>query len=182
MTIRTEQWLKALNILSWLTFIKLCIQAGGYLFNTIYVLAINEIGAHKFWNKIDLSSLLNHSKSDFITLTSLMIIVSLLKAILFYLIVKVFHDKKINLKRPFNTGLERYIIKSAYVCFAIAIISSQGIKRYDWLISKQVFIPSIQDLGFGGADVWQLMCLILFVFAQLLKRGIELQTENDLTV
>lgn len=182
MTFKTEQWLKALNILSWLTFLALCVQAGGFLFNTIYVLAINEIGAHNFWNEIDLSSLLKHSKSDFITLTALMIIVATLKAILFYLIVKVFHDKKLNAKRPFNTGLERYLKKSAYACFTIAIFSTQGVKRCDWLISEQVPIPSIQHLGFGGADTWLLMCLILFVFAQLFKRGIELQTENDLTI
>jgi hypothetical protein len=181
-TIKTEQLIKVVRFMAWLTFIKLCVQAGGFLFNTFYVLAINEIGAHKFWNELDLSNLLEHSKSDFITLTSLMIIVSTLKALLFYLTVKVFYDKKLNLNRAFAPGLERYLENSAYVCFGIAIFAGWGSKICSWVSSKQVTIPAIQDLGFGGADIWPLMALFIFLFAQLFKRGVQLQTENDLTV
>jgi hypothetical protein len=146
------------------------------------VLFINQQGAHKFWNEIDLSNLINQNQSDFVTLTSLMIIVATLKALLFFIIIKVFSDKKLNLNKSFSAGLERYLLNSSYVCFGIAIFAGWGSKICTWITSKQITIPGIQDLGFGGADVWPLMCLILFVFAQLYKRGVELQTENDLTV
>jgi hypothetical protein len=41
--ITTNQILKALQVLPWIIFIGLCIEAGGILFNTFMTLAINPI-------------------------------------------------------------------------------------------------------------------------------------------
>jgi len=43
-------------------------------------------------------------------------------------------------------------------------------------------MPDVQYLRLGGADVWLFMGVTLFVIAQIFKRGIEIQTENELTV
>lgn len=43
-------------------------------------------------------------------------------------------------------------------------------------------MPDVQYLGLGGADVWLFMGVSLFVIAQIFKRGIEIQSENELTV
>jgi hypothetical protein len=43
-------------------------------------------------------------------------------------------------------------------------------------------MPDAESLHFGGADVWLFMGVTLFVIAQIFKRGIEIQAENDLTV
>ena len=43
-------------------------------------------------------------------------------------------------------------------------------------------MPDTQLLHLGGADVWLFMAVILFIIAQIFKRGIEIQTENELTV
>ena len=43
-------------------------------------------------------------------------------------------------------------------------------------------IPVLQDLKLGGADVWLLMGFVILVFAIIFKKGIDLQSENDLTV
>jgi len=45
-----------------------------------------------------------------------------------------------------------------------------------------VKMPDTQHLRLGGADVWLFMSVTLFVIAQIFKRGIEIQTENELTV
>ena len=50
------------------------------------------------------------------------------------------------------------------------------------LVKKGVNMPDIQYLHLGGADVWLFMGVILFVIAQIFKRGIEIQTENELTI
>jgi uncharacterized membrane protein len=42
--------------------------------------------------------------------------------------------------------------------------------------------PSIRNIQFEGADVWLFMGVILTIFALIFKKGIELQSENDLTV
>ncbi len=43
-------------------------------------------------------------------------------------------------------------------------------------------VPELNKLEIGGADVWIFMGIILFVIAQFFKRGLEIQSENDLTI
>jgi hypothetical protein len=43
-------------------------------------------------------------------------------------------------------------------------------------------MPDTQRLRLGGSDVWIFMSVILFVIAQIFRRGIEIQSENELTV
>jgi hypothetical protein len=43
-------------------------------------------------------------------------------------------------------------------------------------------MPAIESLRIGGADVWLFMGVTLLVIGQIYKKGIEIQTENELTV
>jgi hypothetical protein len=43
-------------------------------------------------------------------------------------------------------------------------------------------MPELQHLRIGGADVWLFMGVVLYVVAQMFRRGIEIQSENELTV
>jgi hypothetical protein len=43
-------------------------------------------------------------------------------------------------------------------------------------------MPDIEHLRLGGADVWLFMGVTLFVIGHIFKRGIEIQSENELTV
>ena len=58
--ITTTQILKILYILSWIIFVGVCIDAGGYIFNAFFTLMVNPAGASKFWQEIDLSLSLIH--------------------------------------------------------------------------------------------------------------------------
>jgi hypothetical protein len=160
MTKKSDFTFKLLNVLAWCIFIGLCIKAGAFIFNTLFVLFYNPSGATIFYQNqgtaINLSSLYNYSQSIFVTVTSLMIIIAILKAILFYLIVNLFHKKKLNLSNPFNEFV--------------------GIEKL------KVAIPPIQIFGFNAAVEWLFMGLILLIFAKIFNKGIELQLENDLTV
>jgi len=49
-------------------------------------------------------------------------------------------------------------------------------------LEKGISMPDDNSMGFGGADVWMFMGIILLVIAQIFKRGIEIQLENDLTI
>ena len=51
--ITTNQILKVLEILSWIIFIGLCIEAGGTIVNTIITLFINPLGVKNFWEGED---------------------------------------------------------------------------------------------------------------------------------
>ena len=180
--ITTKQILKVLHILSWVIFIGLCVEAGGILFNAFYTLMLNPIAAKNFWKEVDLSSLYNFDKGYFITETLLMSIVAIMQAILFYLIVKILHNKKLNLTQPFNTEMKIFISNVAYWAIGIGLFSYWGTNNTKWLVAKGVTMPDVQSLGLGGADVWLFMGITLLVIAQVFKRGIEIQTENDLTI
>jgi hypothetical protein len=182
MSIATDNILKALKVISWLLFIGLCIEAGGFIFNTFFTLVLNPVGANKFWTEVNLSELYNYNQSYFITITSLMIIATVMKAVMFYIIVKIFHDKKLSISQPFNETVRHFILKIAYFALGIGLFSFWGAKYTQDLINQGVQIPDIQHLRLGGADVWLFMAVILFVIAQIFKKGIEIQNENDLTI
>ena len=84
--------------------------------------------------------------------------------------------------QPFSKEVGRFIFKISYVALLIGLFSWWGVKYAEWLVKQGVKMPDIEYLRLGGADVWLFMSVTLFVIAQIFKRGIEIQTENELTV
>jgi len=176
---KTTQILKILNVLAWMIFVLLSIQAGAFLFNVFFSLVINPVGAKYFQRDIDLSNLYAFSTLSFFAETLMMVLVATIKAYLFYLIVLIF--KTLNIIKPFSVDVERFIFKMSYVALVIGALSLFGIRYSEGLIERGVKLPEMYKY-FGGGDVFLMMAAILFVIAQVFKRGIEIQSENDLTV
>jgi hypothetical protein len=110
---------------------------------------------------------------------SFVIVLSVLKAYLFYLVVKIF--MKLNLVKPFDAAIARLIEKISYEAFAIAIVSIIG-HQY----TKRL-IQSGYEVGQAGkywddTAAFLMMAAIIYVISRIFKKGIELQNENDLTV
>jgi hypothetical protein len=181
MSTKTDYAFKTLNVVSWIIFIGICIEAGGFIFNTVYTLFINPVDAGKFW-EVDLSELYNYNENYYVIVASVMIIASVLRALMFYFIVEIFHDKKFNLSQPFNESVRRFILNIAYLALGIGFFSFWGAKYAESFVAQGVNMPDIQYLKLGGADVWLFMGLALLVIARVFKKGIEIQNENDLTV
>lgn len=182
MEITTKQILKILYVFSWIIFVGVCIEAGGFIFNTFFTMVINPIDARQFWEGMDLSSLYQHDRGYFLVITSMMCIVAVMRALLFYWIVKILHDKKLDLSQPFNKDVQRFVFRVSYLSLFIGISSWWGVKYAAWMVKQGVTMPDTQYLRLGGADVWLFMGITLFVVAQIFKRGVEIQTENELTV
>lgn len=180
--ITTTQMLKVLHVVSWIIFIGLCINAGGILFNSFYALVINPVASKNFWQQIDLSGLFDFDKVYFMTIALIMIIVAVLKAFLYYLIVKILHNKKLNLTQPFNNEMKHFISNMSYLALGIGLFSYWGGTYTKWIADHGVTMPDIQNMQIGGADVWLFVGIILLVIAQIFKRGIEIQSENELTI
>ncbi|MCY1533300.1 hypothetical protein D9M68_686220 [compost metagenome] len=178
----TQQILKVLYIFSWIIFIGLCVEAGAIIFNAFFTLTINPLDVKYLWKEIDLSALYQSDPGHFFIETLLISIVAILKAYLFYLIVIILHHNKLNLSQPFNKKVGSFIFKVSYLSFGIGLFSLSGAKYAAWLISQGIDMPDIQYLQLGGADVWLFMGITLFVIAQIFKRGIEIQSENELTI
>jgi hypothetical protein len=181
---KTGFFLKTLYVIAWIIFVGLCIDAGGLIVNTYVTLFINPAASVKFWGGLKLYPLYQFNESHYVTIVSLLIIVSVLKSILFYLIVNLFHKKKLNLSSPFNETLGKYIFLLSYLALGIGLFSYWGSRLANWLIiiSNGSLSPTIQHLKFEGADVWLFMGVILLVVAMIFRKGIEIQSDNDLTV
>jgi len=180
--ITTNQILKILQLLAWIIFIGLCVEAGAIIFNTVITLFINPAGVENFWEGADLSGLYKFDQSHFTVITVIMIIVAVLKAIMFYLIVKLFTDKKLNMSHPFNVELRRFILNLSYLALGIGLFSHSGAEYCAWLAEQGCKKIDLESLHMAGADVWLFMAVILFVIGQIVKRGVEIQAENDLTI
>lgn len=184
MSRKTDFFLKTLYVIAWIIFVGLCIDAGGLIVNTYVTLFINPEASARFWGGMKLLPLYKFNQSHYVTFVSLLIIVAILKSILFYLIVNLFHKKKLNLSSPFNKTLGKHIFLLSYLAFGIGLFSGWGNNFSNWLmgISNGSISESIQYLNFEGADVWIFMGVILIIFALIFKKGIEIQSENEFTV
>lgn len=180
--VKTSQMLKILQVLSWIIFVGLCIEAGGVLFNAIYTFAINPATDRQFWEGMNLAVLYHYDAGQFIVMVLLIFIVALMKVLMFYVIIKLFAEKKLNLAQPFNAALKTLLMTVAYLSLGIGLFSYSGCEYAQWLSAQKVYMPDAGSLHLSGADVWLFMAVILFVVAQLVKRGIEIQQENDLTI
>lgn len=179
--ITSRQILNILLILSWVIFIGICIEAGAHIANAIFALA-NPSVVPRLWQQVDLADLFKYDHGWFFVITLIMSIVTLMKAWLFFLIIRILHNKNLNIDRPFRKEVRRFIFYLSYIALLIGLFSGYGIKYIDWLVKQGVKMPDTQLLRLGGADVWLFMAVILFTIAQIFKRGIEIQTENELTV
>lgn len=180
--ISSKQMLKVLHILSWIIFVGLLVDAGAYTCNALFMLTANPFGPHYFWNGADFSNLYQLDRGYFCVIMLLMIIVAVMKALMFYSIIKLFLDKKLDMDYPFNREVGRFIFKLSYAALAIGIFSSWAINYFEWFVKKGITMPDVKSMNAGGADVWLFMAVILFVIGHIFKRGIEIQAENELTV
>ena len=182
MSIKTDYILQALNVLSWIVFIGLCIDAGAFIVSTVVTLMLEPAQAAKFWNKVDLTAVYNFDESRFVTLSALIIIATILKATMFYVIIQFFYKKRFNLSKPFSEPTKRFVLNLGYLSLGIGLFSSWGTGFVEGLVKEGLTIPDLRFMRLAGADVWWFMGIVLLVIAFIFKKGIELQNENELTV
>lgn len=179
--ISTGQILKILYVFSWMIFVGLCIEACGFLVNAVFALVNPAIVAH-LWQQVDLSDLFKFDRGYFIVAVLIMSIVAGMKAWLFFLMIKILHNKNLKISHPFSKALGHFIFVASYITLIIGLFSLWGVRYTAWLTGKGIKMPDIGSVHLGGADVWLFMCVMLFIIVQIFKRGIEIQTENELTI
>ncbi len=175
--ISSKQTLNILHVLSWIIFLGLCVEAGSYVFNACYVFFINASAASYF----GLSDLYHYDAGWYLVIIFLMTIVGVFKCLIFYLMIQLLHDRKLDLSHPFTTPVRRFISNLGYLALGIGFFSNFGVSYAQWLNEQGAQITKTNDY-FGGGDVWFFMAVVLFVIAQIFKRGIEIQSENELTI
>lgn len=170
--------LKALELITWIIFIGLCVEAGALLFNFAYTI-FKPIAAHNVYNGLNLSELYQKQFFHFAGLMSFTVVLAVLKAYLFFLLVKVF--TKLNLVNPFSIEIAKLIQKISVDALSVAIVSIIATQYTKRLIQSGYEVSHIGKY-WNDTSAFLMMAAIIYVISVLFKKGIELQNENDLTV
>ena len=169
---------KALHIVAWIIFVGLCIETGGLIVNFIFSLYKPEV-VQNLYQKLDLSQMYNLNKWVFFSMYSFILFISILKAFLFYVVIRLLN--KLDLTRPFNSYVAGQVKILSYYTLSIGLISyiarqtAQGIRHYGFEIDAL-------NQFWADSQAWILMAAVIYVIATIFTRGIEIQNENDLTV
>lgn len=169
---------KGLKIVTWIIFVGLCIESGGLIVNFIFSL-FNPEFVENLYQKLDLSEMYNRSKWAFFSMYSFILFISILKAYLFYIVIKLV--TKINLSKPFNSFVSKQILQISYYTFSIGLLS---------YIARQI-AKNLQHKGYSidilnqfweDSQAFILMAAVIYTIAIIFSKGVEYQEEIEETV
>ena len=168
----------ALYAVAWLIFVGLSIEAGGLLVNFFFSIFKPEF-VENLYQKLDLTDMFKESKMAFFGIYSFVLSISILKAVLFYIVIHLMH--KMDLKKPFDTFVSNQIFKLSYFTLSIGLLS---------FIAKQIandlthygFITENLHPFWVDSEAFILMGAVIYIIATIFKKGVDIQNENDLTV
>lgn len=174
MKTKTENILTVMNILAWVAFIGLMIKAGAILV-AFAVTCISPDAAKNLYEGLDLYSLRQYSMTQY-TLNVLMRVgILILEAYTAYLVIKVL--SKIKMINPFTMDIAKVLERISYFILVIGVVALFYNTHLGYMMKAVAGLQ--RDFEPGG---YLFMAGVVFVIAQIFKKGVEIQTENELTV
>lgn len=168
----------ALKIVAWIIFVGLCIEAGGLIVNFVFSLYNPEFVGN-LYQKLDLGEMYNRSKWAFYCMYSFILIISILKAILFYVVIRLL--SKLDLAKPFNSFVSGQITQMSYYTLSIGLLSYIARQTAKHLLHRGYEIDQLNQF-WADSQAFILMAAVVYVIATIFKKGLEIQNENDLTI
>ena len=167
----------AVHILIWIVFIGLCIRTGTLIFTLILNLFFDIGEIQEFLEDVTAESgkLYEYRKAHHYAMFSLIILYSAIHAYIAYLAVRIF--RKLRLEKPFSEGVTALISRMSYVALGTGILALAAEGYTEWISRQGVDISKNWN---GGSFL--LLAGIIFILAEVFRRGTELQYENELTV
>lgn len=168
----------SLYIVAWLIFVGLSIEAGGLIVNFFFSIYQPEF-VQNLYQKLDLSEMYNLSKLVFFSVYSFILIISILKAVLFYIVIRLMH--KMDVSKPFNTFVAKQISQISYFTLSIGLLSYIARKLVENL-KYYGFVTDNLNHFWVDSQAFIVMGAVIYIIAIIFKKGIEIQTENELTI
>ncbi len=170
---KTERILKIMKFFSWFAFIGLLIKAGGIL--VTYLLSIENAEISKnLYEGLNMYEYRNYSFTHYSFIIGYRIILFAIEAYIAYLVIKLL--KKLNIKQPFNIDVQKLMQQISNCIFYLWILAIVHNTHMQVIGKKHDF-----EMDLFSSD-FVFLSVIIFIFAQIVKRGIEIQSENDLTI
>jgi hypothetical protein len=171
---RTKKILKMMPILAWVACVGFAIDAGAIL-TSYLVSCFNPEGAKNLYGGLDLYNL---SQFNFIYYTlsvCFLVALPIMKSLVAYQVIKTL--TKFNLQNPFTMEVANRMEKISYVLF----------KTWLLVVLSNVytgFLLKITGTVYGSWISGEFIMVVglVYLISQVFKRGVEIQSENDLTV
>lgn len=167
-----------LYIVAWLIFVGLSIEAGALIVNFFFSLYKPEF-VPNLYQKLDLIQMYKESKMAFFGVYSFILIISILKACLFYIVIRLMH--KMDLSKPFNSFVSEQISQIGYYTLSIGLLSYIARQLVKSLMHHG-FVPDNVNQFWADSQAFILMGAVIYIIAIIFKKGVAIQNENDLTV
>lgn len=169
---------KGLKIIAWVIFVGLCIEAGALIVNFIFSLYNPEV-VHNLYQKLDLSQMYESSKLAFYGVYGLILTISILKALLFYVVIVLV--TKIDLLKPFNNFVSGQIYKISYYTLSIGVVSFIATQITQSLQNKGFEIDKLNQF-WADSEAFILMAALIYIIATIFSKGVAYQEELEETV
>ena len=169
---------KGLHIVAWVIFVGLSIDAGALIVNFIFSVYKPEFVLN-LYQKLDMSKMYNLSKWAFFSMYSFILAISILKAHLFYMVIKLI--SRLDLAKPFNSYVANQITKISYYTLSIGLISYLARQTARNLQHRGFEVDNLNQF-WADSQAYILMAAVIYVIATIFSKGVEIQNENDLTV
>ena len=174
MKTRTDLVLVVLKVLAWITFFGLLVKAGSILIS--YGVSIrNPIASENLYMSWNLSKVQAYDFWQYTVVVLMNVAILIVDAYIAYLITRAL--SKIKMSNPFTPAVSRLLERISYLILFVWVLAMLYNGHIGWL-SKQ--IAGFQETKFSGEFI--LMAGVVFVFSQIFKKGVEIQSENELTV
>lgn len=170
----TETILVVMNVLAWIVFLGLLFEAGAILATYGISVAKPDI-ATKLYKSEDWLSLMQFDFWYYTGIISMKAAILILEAYIAFLVIKVLSS--IKMVSPFTMDVAKKLENIAYTFILVwaAVLIYNG--QLKWL-SKDVV--NILDKRLSPDFI--IYAGLIFVISQIFKKGVEIQSENELTV
>ena len=170
---KSKNILKIMYVFAWLAFIGLCIQTGAIIFS--YLVSLNNPEASKnLFGGLNLSEYYNYNITQYSVIVFYKVLLYAVEAYIAFILIKLLKDSDI--KNPFNQSVSDLMKNTSISIFILWIIAMIHNTHIQFIGKKQGF-----EMELFSSD-FVFLAAVIFIFTKIVQRGIELQTENDLTI
>lgn len=171
---RTQKILRILGILAWAACFGLIVQGVSTFLS--FIVSIQEAKASSnLYRGLDLSALREFSMLHYNLTVIYLVLIAFMKAAIAWMLAKALDTVKA--QSPFSEKMARVLERISLVLLCLAIISFVHNIHSTWL-----WKVSNLEIERGPLPEYLFMALLVYALSQVYKRGVEIQSENELTV
>ncbi|WP_162303899.1 DUF2975 domain-containing protein [Paracnuella aquatica] len=171
---RNNQILAVMHVLCWVAFIGLLIK-GGAILVAYGVSLFNPQASQDLYQGLNLLALRQYSFWHYSGSVSFIVAMVLLQAFIAFLVIKVLG--KIKLEHPFKMEVSLLLERIGNITLATWVVAVLSNAHTKWLWKRvdgfEGELVSVEFIFLAG---------VVFILSQVFKKGVDLQTEQELTV